>query len=102
MWFFSYSLKKLSVTIRNKFQFATNYEKYQYTIPVALYSGAIARYWLKFRNAAEHGLFDDNQIYMTIRLSKIQNFLIGETLSIHIQSDQLHLFDATTEKRLAQ
>jgi len=67
-----------------------------------LYSDAIARYWLKFRNAAEHGLFVDNQIYMSIRLSKIQNFLIGETLPIHIQPDKLHLFDATTEKRLAQ
>jgi len=39
---------------------------------------------------------------MTISFSEIQNFQIGEALPIHIQPDKFHLFDATTEKRLAQ
>jgi hypothetical protein len=35
-----------------------------------------------------------------IRLSGIQNFEVGEALQMHIESDKIHLFDTTTEKRL--
>jgi hypothetical protein len=38
---------------------------------------------------------------MTIRLSEIPNFQIAEALPNDVQPDKFHLFDATTEKRLA-
>jgi sn-glycerol 3-phosphate transport system ATP-binding protein len=47
-----------------------------------------------------HGHIGDNQTDMTIRLSGIQNFEVGEALPMHIEPDKIHLFDATTEKRL--
>ena len=47
-----------------------------------------------------HGHFGDNQTDMTIRLSGIQNFATGDALPLHIEPGKIHLFDATTEKRL--
>jgi sn-glycerol 3-phosphate transport system ATP-binding protein len=47
-----------------------------------------------------HGHFGDNQTDMTIRLAGIRNFEVGEALPMHIEPGKIHLFDATTEKRL--
>ena len=46
-----------------------------------------------------HGHFGDNQTDMTIRLSGMQNFQLGEALPMHIAAGKIHLFDAVTEKR---
>ena len=47
-----------------------------------------------------HGHFGDNQTDMTIRLSGIQNFRVGEALPMHLEPGKIHLFDPATEKRL--
>jgi len=47
-----------------------------------------------------HGHFGDNQTDMTIRLSGIQNFHVGEALPMHIEPGKIHLFDAASDKRL--
>ncbi len=47
-----------------------------------------------------HGHFGEDQTDMTIRLSGIRHFDMGEVLAIHVEADKIHLFDPKTEKRL--
>ncbi|MCP4980648.1 MAG: sn-glycerol-3-phosphate import ATP-binding protein UgpC [Gammaproteobacteria bacterium] len=47
-----------------------------------------------------HGHFGEDQTDMTIRLSGIRHFDMGEVLTIHVEADKIHLFDPKTEKRL--